>query len=77
MIYSKKYGRSFNSRRELQRYDWLVRRTRPILPWFGVRDAPYSEEYKRERRLEPQPTPWGLFVAWGVVVMLLLHFCVK
>lgn len=50
-IFSKKYGRWFKDRSELQRHAFWDYRTKPILPWFGLRDCLYSEQYKRERGL--------------------------
>lgn len=72
MIYSRKYGRSFNSRSEFQRYVWRDARTKPLLPWFGLRDCLYSDEWKQEHNL---PTTGerltSIFVALGLLVVVL------
>lgn len=70
MIYSKKYGRSFNNRSELQRYAWRDYHSRPIFSWFGLRDAMYSEEYKKEHGLIKDPTQpsFGMIFAAACVI---------
>lgn len=52
MIYSKKYGRTFKSRSELQRYAWRGYRTRPVFSWIGLRDSLYSDEWRKEHGLK-------------------------
>lgn len=66
MIYSRKYGRTFRNRSELMRYEWRDRQTKPILPWFGLRDAPYSGEYRKEHGLKPQKN----WVLWWLLVLI-------
>jgi hypothetical protein len=80
MIYSRKYGKSFEDRAALQRYAWRDYRTRPILSWFGLRDCVYSDEYRKQHGL---PVRGGrqqrLGVLWifaGFVwLVLLLAMC--
>lgn len=75
MIYSKKYGRYFNNRSELQRYAWWDARTKPILSWGGIRDCLYSDEYRKEHGLktrEEQAQAYGpAMIVMGVVYFFL------
>lgn len=65
-IYSRKYGRTFKNRSELQRHAFWDYRTKPILPWFGARDMLYSDEYKRQHGLiKNYKNPW--YVRYAVL----------
>lgn len=78
MIYSKKYGRWFNSRQELGRFDWWMRRTKPILSWGGLRDSCYSKEWLAEHRPPVQhlsSANWAWVVGLSVALFLLLNMC--
>lgn len=77
MIYSKKYGRYFNSRQELGRFDWWMRRTKPILSWGGLRDAPYDKEWLKEHRPVPTKFPWAFVLIGGGVLTMFLEMCSK
>ena len=54
MIYSRKYGRSFDNRSSLQRFAWRDARTKPILSWFGLRDSLYSNQWLHEHGIATQ-----------------------
>ena len=70
MIYSKKYGRSFKNRSELQRYAFWDYRTKPIFSWGGLRDCLYSEEYKKEHGLTKDPTKFSTGVIFGIACVI-------
>ena len=74
MIYSSKFNRSFRNRSELMRYEWRDRQTRPILSWGGLRDAPYSDQYRKEHGLpsreEQQGRVWLFAIVLWVIVLL-------
>jgi hypothetical protein len=71
-IYSKKYGRSFKNRSELQTYAWWDYRTRPILPWLGVRDCLYSDQWRQERGLPPRGKGMWSWLKWVFVAEIIL-----
>jgi len=77
-VYSRKYGRYFKNRAELQRHAFWDYRTKPIFSWFGLRDCLYSKEYKEEHGLiRPKGTAdeiiWGCVLA--AIAFLLLRSC--
>lgn len=50
-IYSNKFGKSFPDRKALMRREWRDRQTKPIFSWFGLRDAPYTDNYLKYKGL--------------------------
>ena len=75
-IYSRKYGRTFKNRSELQRYAWWDYRTRPIMNWFGLRNRLYSDSWRRERhpklrKVEPETLrEWIRVIIIAAVIIL-------
>lgn len=76
MIYSKKYGRNFKNRSELQRYAFWDYRTKPIFSWFGLRDCMYSEQYKKEHGLIKDPTQPSLGVIFGIACVIVFFILI-
>lgn len=82
-IYSRKYGKHFKNQRSLSFHDWHVRRTSPIFSWFGLRDAPYSDEWLEQhgkpRRIKGRTRDlirWFVFgVYFSVIFQILVRGC--
>lgn len=86
MIFSRKYGQTFRNRSEIARHQWRDRQTKPVLPWFGLRDAPYSDQYRKEHGLPTRAERrQGLrlagqimwLVAGAVWLLVLMSMCGK